>query len=54
MSGILNLVEQSENVLVLGVESESAGSEEDFAGIGTALPGIGIEGEEGMEFSDAL
>ena len=52
--GVLDLMEKAEDKLILRVESEGACSEEEFSDISSALAGVSVEGEEGMELLDAL
>jgi hypothetical protein len=54
VGAVVDFLEEAEDELVLGVESERAGGEEDLADIGPALTGVCVEGEEGMQFGDAL
>lgn len=50
----MDLVEESEDELVFGVEAEGGGGEEDVADIGSALAGVGVEGEDCVELSDVV
>lgn len=54
MGPVVDLLEESEDELVFVVESEGAGGDEEFADIGPSLAGIGVEGEEGVQFLDAV
>lgn len=54
MGGVIDFLEEAEDELVLGIESESACSEEDLSDISASLARVGIEGEEGMEFGNAF
>jgi hypothetical protein len=54
VSGVVDLLDQPEDQLVFGIESESTGSEKDFSDIGSSLARISVEVEEGLELSNAL
>lgn len=54
MSGVLNFLKQAEDKLILGLESESAGSEEEFSDISTSLARVGIKREESMQLTDGV
>lgn len=54
MSAVIDFLEESEDELVFMVESEGAGSDEQFANISSSLPGISVKGEEGVQFLNVL
>lgn len=47
-------MQQPHHKLVLGVEAESGGSDEEVADIGTTLTRVCVDGEEGVELLDGL
>jgi hypothetical protein len=50
VGAVIDLLEESEDELVFEVESEGASGDEEFADIGSSLPGIDVKGEEGVQF----
>lgn len=50
----MNFLEETEHELVLGVQSEDVGSHEQISNIGSPLPGVSVEGEQGVELGDVL
>ena len=54
VGGVVDLLDEPEDELVFGIESEGAGSEKDISCISSSLAGIGIEGEEGVQFGNAV
>lgn len=54
MSGILDLLEESENEFVFVVESEGACGHEEIANICSSLSGVSVKREECVEFGDVL
>lgn len=54
MSSLVDVVENSEDELVLGVKTKGGGSEEEVSDIGSSLAGISVEGEQSVELSDAI
>lgn len=50
----MDLVEESEDELVFGVEAEGGGGEEDITDIGSALTGVGVEGEDCVQLSNVV
>lgn len=50
----MDLLDEPEDELVLGVESEGGGGEEDVPDIGPPLPWVGVEGEDCVEFGDVV
>jgi hypothetical protein len=54
VGGIINLLDESVDELILGVESKSVCSEEDLPHVSSPLARIGIEGEESMKFRNMI
>ena len=54
VSGILDLSEKSENKLVFGVKTKSAGGHENVSNIGSSLSGVSVKGEESVKFGDVF
>lgn len=52
VSGVVDFLNKSEDEFILGIETESAGSHEHISDVCSSLPGVGIEGEEGVELGD--
>lgn len=50
----MDLLDEPIDELVFGVKSEGGGSEEDISDIGPSLPGVSIEREDCVEFSDMV
>ena len=50
----MNLLEESEDEFVFGVEAQGAGSHEEVSDVSSSLPGVGVEREESMEFDDVI
>ena len=50
----MDLLDESKDELVFGVEAESGGSDEDISDISSSLPWIGIEGEECVQLSNMV
>jgi len=53
-SGILDLGEKSENKLVFGVKTKSAGSHENVSYISSSLSWISVKGEESVKLGDVF
>lgn len=50
----MNFLEEAEHELVLGVQSEGAGSHEQISNISSPLSGVSVEGEQGVKLGDVL
>ena len=49
LSAVVDVVEKSEDELVLGIESEGLGGLEEISAISSSLSGVSVEGEESVE-----
>jgi hypothetical protein len=54
VGAFVDVVQHAEDELVLLVEAEGGGGEEEVADISSPLAGIGVEGEERVQLSDAI
>lgn len=54
MSVIMNFLEESENKFIFGVEAEGAGGDKQISDISSSLPGVCVEREQGVQFSDVV
>ena len=50
----MDLLDESKDELVFGVESEGGGGEENISDIRPSLPGVSVEREDCVEFSDVV
>jgi hypothetical protein len=54
VGAVIDVLEETEDELVFGVEAESAGSDEEVASVCSSLSGVCVEAEEGVELLDVL
>lgn len=54
MSAVVNVLKDSEDELVFGVKTKSAGSDKQISNICSSLSGISVEGEESVQFGDVF